>query len=108
MRCALNNYSTSSLPLITVVVPLAKDNTSIIFMAGIPLPIGTNSLCTDATASRGAKMAKDTTYRAPSSSSAPFLDGIQGCLSDWVIAKNRSTDMAVIVNTLDATATPGG
>ena len=61
-----------------------------------------------ATASNGAKIAKATSHKPARRLQAPRLDGIQGCRSDCVMARYRSTDIAVIVNTLEATATPVG
>uniref|UniRef100_A0A2H1WAE8 SFRICE_016558 n=1 Tax=Spodoptera frugiperda TaxID=7108 RepID=A0A2H1WAE8_SPOFR len=67
---------------------------------------GTYSLSTVATARSGAKMARATSQSPASRLQAPRLDGIQGCRRDCVMARYRSTDIAVMVNTLEATATP--
>lgn len=67
---------------------------------------GTCSLSTVATTNNGANMAKATSHSPMRRPQAPRLEGIQGCLNDCVMARYLSTDMAVIVNTLEATATP--
>lgn len=67
---------------------------------------GTYSLSTVATARSGAKMARATSQSPARRLQAPRLDGIQGCRRDCVMARYRSTDIAVMVNTLEATATP--
>lgn len=67
---------------------------------------GTYTRSTVATASNGANIAKATSHNPARRPQAPRLEGSQGWRSDCVMARYLSTDIAVMVNTLEATATP--